>query len=685
MITPANSKDPVYRLRLQSIAFILMMALSSALISCQSASDTSVSSPSGEITVDFQLNKGKAEYTVDYAGKRLIDPSILGFEFRKMPALDGPFKIASTETGTFDQTWQTVWGHRDTIRNHYNELIVELQETESPNRSFSLHFKVYDDGLGFRYTLPQQQNIDSVFVTRENTQFVLSEPATSWWIPANYNSYEKTYRTTPLSEVDSVNTPITMKTESGTYVSLHEADLTDYAGMTLFRPDTLQATLQSRLVPWTDGDKVKTTLPMKSPWRTIQISDQPGGLVESDMIVNLNRPNKLDDTSWIKPMNYIGIWWHYHIRTHTWWQGENHGATTERMKEYIDFASEHNIGGVLAEGWNQGWGRNEKISFTTPYDDYDLEELARYADEKGVHLIGHNETRGNIPNYESQVDSTFKLYESLGIHAVKTGYAGKMVPEGTYKHGQRMVNHYRMIVKKAAEHKIMINAHEPIKPTGIRRTWPNMVTREGVRGMEFNAWSEGNPPEHTTILPFTRMLGGPLDYTPGIFDVKIENFAEKRRVSKKMQKNTRVHTTRAKQLALYPILFSPLQMAADLIENYQGEPEFTFIEQVPSTWHETRVVNAEIGDHVTIARQHDREWFIGSITDEKARSFEITLDFLEPETDYRLIRYADAEGTDWKNNPTAVRIDTMQITGGQTMKIELPAGGGQAMKLAPLR
>jgi alpha-glucosidase len=477
-----------------------------------------------------------------------------------------------------------------------------------------------------------------------------------------------------------------MRTKQGLYISIHEAALTDYAGMMLARAggesfDPLGGIQYgTSLVPWPDGSKVAGHTPFKTPWRTIQIATWPGGLVESSLILNLNDPPDPEifkDTSWIRPMKYIGIWWGMHIGKYTWHTGPRHGATTENAKLYIDFASKHGIPGVLIEGWNTGWdrwGQEGAYDHVTPYDDFDLDEVVRYGRQKGVSIIGHHETGGDVPTYERQIDFAFRLYRDAGISAVKTGYAGKIRPSGQHHHGQWMVNHYRMVVEKAAKYQVVLDVHEPIKPTGLSRTYPNMMTREGARGMEYNAWSEGNPPEHETILPFTRMLAGPLDYTPGIFDLTFDEY----------KPQNRVRSTLARQLALYVVLYSPLQMAADLIENYEGKPAFDFIAEVPVDWDETRVLNGEIGDFVTIARRSGESWYIGSITDEAERVLTARLSFLQSGTTYRARIYADTPDTHWETNPTGIEIRDELVDAGTILTLQLAGAGGQAISITPV-
>jgi alpha-glucosidase len=468
-------------------------------------------------------------------------------------------------------------------------------------------------------------------------------------------------------------------TGGGLFVSIHEADLTDYAGMTLV-PDPGApggTALRAELVPWPDGvTRVMGRTPFVTPWRTIQIARRPGELLESNLILNLNEPCTIEDTSWIRPMKYVGIWWGMHIGKYSWHEGPDHGATTENAKRHIDFAAARGIGGVLVEGWNTGWNRwgaRGAFDYVTSYPDFDLEEVAAYARERGIALIGHHETGGDAEDYEARVDEALDLYARLGVTAVKTGYAGGIYPRGQHHHGQWMVQHYRTVVKKAAERRIMLDVHEPIKDTGISRTYPNMMTREGVRGMEYNAWSEGNPPEHTTVLPFTRMLSGPLDYTPGIFDITFDEH----------KPDNRVHSTRARQLALYVVLFSPLQMAADLPENYDGDPAFEFIGHVPVTWDETRGLDSRIGDYVVVARRSGEEWFLGALTDERERLLRVTLGFLDEGRHYDARVFKDGRTAHWEHNPLPVEIETIDVRGGETLSLDLAPGGGQAIWFRP--
>ncbi len=645
------------------------------LFSCQQNRLTTAS-PDNQLKVSFILKKGKPVYSVSYRKHRIILPSAMGFKLKENQDLTGPFEIISSTRRTFDEVWRPVWGTDREISNHFNELSVLLQEKNSLKRRIKIVFRVFNDGLGFRYEFPEQPNLKNFQITSEETYFRLTG-GKAWWIPGDYDSYEFLYRHTPLAQVDSAATPFTVETKDGLFLSIHEAALYDYAGMTLERQPADSSLFKSKLVPWLDGVKVKAKTPFKTPWRTIMIADQPGKLIESHLIQNLNEPSKIEDTSWIKPMKYVGIWWGMHIGKWTWYYGPRHGATTENAKRYIDFASRHGIPGLLVEGWNKGWetwlgGKNVQ-DYTTPYPDFDLQEVVRYGKQKGVELIGHHESGGNVPEYERQIDDAFALYQRLGVPAVKTGYAGKMLPQGVHHHGQRMVRHYQMVIEKAAKHRLMIDAHEPIKDTGISRTWPNFLTREGARGMEYNAWSEGNPPEHTVILPFTRLLAGPMDYTPGIFNLKFDPTG-----------NHRVYTTLAKQLAYYVVIYSPMQMAADLVENYENQPAFKFIEDVPVNWDESKALTAKIGDYLSVARRNGDQWYLGTITDEKARELKLSLNFLKPGLVYRADVYTDAFETNWRSNPAAIEIGKYRATADDSLYVSLSPSGGQAVRFLPV-
>lgn len=634
-----------------------------------------VSSPDGTLKVVVQLKDGAPFYSVFRKNNLIIDDSKLGFELKDAPALLNNFEVASQETSSFDEKWIQPWGEVKEIRNHYNSLSISLQESSKLKRKMILHFRVFNDGLGFRYELPEQDNLKDFIITNELTEFSLVNDFTAWWIPAYSDDMDSEclYRTNKVSALkEKTHTPLTMELDNKLFISIHEAALVDYAGMALAHTNELK--LKADLFPWSKGHLVEATAPMKSPWRTIQVAEKPGDLVSSYLILNLNEPNKLEDVSWIKPGKYNGIWWGMHLTKNTWEGGPNHGATTENVKAYIDFASKHKLDAVLAEGWNEGWEGDWTVagnfSFTKAYPDFDLEELATYAKEKNVGLIAHHETGGNVPNYERQLEDAFKLLERYGIHHLKTGYVNKL-PSGERHQGQYMVRHYHKVMEMAARHKVMVDIHEPVKDTGLRRTFPNLMTREGVRGTEYEAWSDGNPPSHTTILPFTRGLAGPIDYTPGIFDILFPT-----------KGTNRVHTTLAKQLALYVVIYSPLHMAADLPENYEGNPAFKFIEDVPTDWEETRILDGRIGDHITTVRKdrNSNDWFLGSITDEEARVIQVKLDFLKKGKKYNADIYQDGEGAHVDTNPLPIEIKTQVVDAGSTLTLTLAPGGGTAVR-----
>ncbi|WP_299075298.1 glycoside hydrolase family 97 catalytic domain-containing protein [uncultured Paraglaciecola sp.] len=650
-----------------------LLCLSVAL-SAHASVQVTLGSPDSRVELQVKIIDGIAKYQLSKDKQLIIDDSAIDFTFKQQPALGSNLAVIEQVITEVNAPWQRPWGQTKQLENHYRQLVLTLKESTKLERTFQLIFRVFNDGIGFRTVLPKQPNLNRFEMTAENTEFAVVGNPTSWWIPQDFDSYEAEYRHTPYADVTAVNTPITFQSQQGTLLSIHEAALTDYAGMTLVKRGKK---LVSELVPWPDGIKVRGATPFKTPWRTIQLADNAGELLISDLIENLNEPNVLTDTSWLQPMKYVGIWWGMHMREHTWTAGPKHGATTERTKAYIDFAAANDFGGVLVEGWNQGWetwhtGHNIQ-DYTQAYADFDLADIAKYAAQKGVTLIGHHETGGNIPMYEQQAEQAFALYAKYGVRAVKTGYAGKMTPAGSFHHGQQMVNHYRRIVELAAKYKIMLNVHEPIKATGIRRTYPNMMTREGGRGMEWNGWSEGNPPQHTLVLPFTRLLGGPMDYTPGIFDLKFDP-----------QSQYRVHTTLARQLAHYVTLYSPMQMAADMIKNYRQQLAFEFIRQVPVDWDETHVIEADIGHHLTMARRHKQQWFLASITDATPRQIDIPLDFLAPETQYQLTLFADGPELDFVDNPTAIEISCFMVNSQTRLPAVLASGGGMAAIITPV-
>ncbi len=676
-----------------------LVLISILLFSCSKQLDwqTTVASPDDNVKVEFKLTEeGEPTYLVTYKNKEVIKTSTLGgFDLKDMASIKDNFEITNATTSNFSEVWEMPWGEQTKVENNYKELKIELQEKADLKRKLTIVFRVYNDGLGFRYAFPEQENLSEVLITDENTQFNLTGNHTVWWAPGDWDIYEHLYNTTKFTEIDAlskvnypniaqsyipqnaVNTPVTMKTSEGLYLSFHEASLVDYSEMTL-KIDKENLAMNSELVgSERTGYKVKRAVPFHTPWRTLQIAKKAGDLIESKLIVNLNEPNKLSDISWFKPTKYTGIWWELHLGKSTWGMASGkHGATTVNTKAFIDFSAKNNIGAVLVEGWNNGWDPNEGgFDYVTPYPDYDIKEVVRYGKEKGVEIIMHHETFGNVENYIKQQDTAYALMQSLGIHSVKTGYVGKLMPKGEYHHGQFMVNHYNNTIEKAAKYQVAINAHEPIKDTGLRRTYPNTISREGLRGQEYNAWDSqgGNPPEYLSIVAFTRMLAGPIDYTPGIFDIKFD----------KWKKDNQVNTTIAQQLALYVVIYGPVQMAADLMENYEGNPAFQFIKDVGVDWQTTKVLNGEIGDFVTIARKQKKSenWFVGGITDENAREMELKFDFLSPDTTYEAIIYEDGKDAHWNENPTAINIRKMEISNKSNLKVKLAPGGGFAISI----
>jgi alpha-glucosidase len=659
------------------------------------AQDTlSVSSPDGRNKVGVAVHDGKLYYILSRDGRPLLEPSMLGFEFRGGPALRDGLRITGSSRTTFDQTWTQPWGEVSHVRDHHNELKVSVAETAAPGRKFDFVVRAFNDGIGFRYELPAQPALGDFVISDELTQFNLADDAKAWWIPSNrprLDRSEMLYSSSPVSVIDSVQTPLTMQTRDGrTFMVIHEANLVDYARMNIAGPRMDSRLLRVALAPWQNGDKVRGHTPFVTPWRTIQLADKAADLAPSVIGLNLNPPNVIPDVSWIKPMKYIGIWWGMHINTMTWSSGPKHGATTENTKRYIDFAAANGIRGVLVEGWNTGWDGDwiknaNAFSFTQAYPDYDLPGLARYAHSKGVDLIVHNETSGGIVNYERQLDSAFALYHSLGLDAIKSGYVTDTTPEGNSHHSQFMVRHYRKVIETAAKYHIMMDVHEPIHDTGERRTYPNWMSREGARGQEYNAWGGegGNPPEHETNLFFTRLLAGPMDFTPGVFDLLLERGTGRpRRLDE-----SRPRTTLAKQLALYIVIYSPLQMAADLPENYVKQPAFQFIRDVAVDWDTTKVIDGKIGDYVIVARKarNSPEWFLGAITDEDARTFDVPLSFLTKGEKYVAEIYADGPGASWSENPLSVAISKRNVDSNTHLSVVLAAGGGQAIRIRPLK
>ena len=651
-----------------------------------------VASPDGRNVVMVDTHEGKLYYLVQRDGRPLLTPSMLGFEFRGAPPLRDGLRIVDSSRSTFDETWTQPWGEVSRVRDHHNELKVSVTETGAPDRKFTVAFRAFNDGVAFRYEFPAQAGLGDFEITDELTEFAMADNARAWWIASNrprLDRSEQLWSSGPVSTLDSVQTPLTMEFRNGkTFVVIHEANLVDYARMNIRGPRLDNRVLHADLAPYADGVKVRGHTPFVTPWRTIQIADKVTELSPSVIGLNLNPPSVIANTDWIKPMKYVGIWWGMHIGTMTWSSGPKHGATTANTKQYIDFAAANGLGGVLVEGWNVGWDgdwiqNRNAFSFTRAYPDYDLVELARYAHSKGVKLIVHNETSGGIENYERQMDSAFALYQSLGLDAIKSGYVTDTITGGHSHWGQRMVQHYRHVIEKAAQYHIMLDVHEPIHDTGERRTYPNMMSREGARGQEYNAWGGegGNPPEHETILFFTRLLDGPMDFTPGIFDILRTKTGPAR-----TNEDARVRTTLAKQLALYVVIYSPLQMAADLPENYEHQPAFQFIKDVAVDWDTTRVIDGKIGDYVIVARRQKNspQWFLGAITDEQARSFDVPLTFLDPGKSYIADIYADGPGADWLTNPLPVTISHRAVTRASHLRLALAPGGGQAIRIRPV-
>lgn len=669
-------------------------ALTASLLlfaNCVNAAAT-VQSPDGRIEVSVDLDAhGQPNYSVAYRGRAVVAPSRLGLRFNAHQALDSNLKITSVQTRVGDGQWEQPWGERRLVRDHYRELTVNLASTQGPDRKCSLVFRAYDDGIGFRYVVPKQPYYGDVAIVDELTTFNIDTDATAWWIPGRgWNRYEYLYHETKLSDIRLAHTPATFRLADGTHLSLHEAALVDYPGYVL--DQRRPGELKTNLTPLSSGPRALKTTPFATPWRTIQIAPDAVGLLNSSLILNLNEPNKLGDVSWVEPGRYVGIWWAMHVGKKTWGSGPDHGATTADTERYMDFAAANGFAGVLVEGWNVGWdgdwySNGAAFSFTKPYPDFDIKAITAYGASKGVRLIGHNETSGHISNYESQMAAAYDLYASLGIRQVKTGYVAdggglqwvddKGITHYEWHDSQLGVNHYLKSVTEAAKRKISIITHEPIKDTGLRRTYPNWISREGARGQEFNAWGEPpNPPSHTATLPYTRLLAGPMDFTPGIFDLTFKGPDAEQRVS----------TTLMKQLALYVVIYAPVQMAADLPENYAKYPDaFGFITSVPTDWEQSIALAGEVGEYVAYARQRrgGQDWYIGALTNEDGRTLSVPLSFLTPGMCYTATIYHDGENADWHDNPYNYAIDTRQVDSTTALQLRLAPGGGAAIRLMP--
>lgn len=695
----------------------LKLIISALLFSALNVDADVVTSPNGIVSIDFQLKNGIPTYKVDYKGKPVIKESRLGLELRDGKNLMDGFEQLNATTSTFDETWQPVWGEVKEIRNHYNELLAELKQP-STDRYMNIRFRVYDDGVGFRYEFPQQKNLVYFVIKEEHSQFAMTGDHTAWWIPGDYDTQEYDYTESKLSEIRSllpnavtanasqtvfsptgVQTSLQMKTDEGLYINLHEAALVDYSCMHL-NLDDKNLVFESWLTPDADGFKGRLQTPCHSPWRTVMVSDDARDILSSHLILNLNEPCKIEDTSWIKPVKYMGVWWEMIAGGKPWSYtndipsvklGEtdyrkvksngNHPANTRNVKKYIDFAAKHGFDQLLVEGWNVGWEDwfgNQKdyvFDFVTPYPDFDIEQLNRYAHDKGIRLMMHHETSGSSRNYERHLEQAYQLMNKYGYTAVKSGYVGNILPYGEHHYGQWMNNHYLYCVVEAAKHKIMVNAHEAVRPTGLCRTYPNLIGNESARGTEYQAFG-GSKTFHTTVLPFTRLQGGPMDYTPGIFEMNISKLNP--------SNSSHVNATLANQLALYVTMYSPLQMAADLPENYERFMDaFQFIKDVPVDWDNSIYLEAEPGKYVTVARKEKgtNNWFIGSATGDANHQSVISLDFLEKGKNYIATIYADTKDTDYKSNPQSYQIVKGLVNSKNKLKINTVEAGGYAVSL----
>lgn len=689
-----------------------------ALFMSGAAMAESITSPDGQLRLNFSVNpQGEPVYELSYKGKAVIKPSKLGLELKNDPGLMNGFTLAGTETSTFDETWEPVWGEVKQIRNHYNEMAVTLNQ-KAQDRNIIIRFRLFDDGLGFRYEFPLQKNLNYFVIKEERTQFAMAGDHKAFWIPGDYDTQEYDYMESKLSEIrglmeeavtgnasqtqfspTGVQTSLQMKTADGLYINLHEAALVDYSCMHL-NLDDKNLVFESWLTPDAVGDKGYMQAPCKSPWRTVIVSDDARDILASKLTLNLNEPCAYEDVSWIKPVKYVGVWWEMIAGKSTWAYtdelpsvklGETdysktkpngrHGANNENVKRYIDFAAANGFDQVLVEGWNEGWedwfghSKDYVFDFVTPYPDFDVNMLNAYAKSKGVKLMMHHETSSSVRNYERHMDKAYQFMVDNGYNAVKSGYVGNIIPRGEHHYGQWMNNHYLYAVKKAADYKICVNGHEAVRPTGLCRTYPNLIGNESARGTEYEAFG-GSKPFHTTLLPFNRLIGGPMDYTPGIFDTKLDFMGD--------LPHGQVQTTLAKQLALYVTLYSPLQMAADLVENYEKHMDaFQFIKDVAVDWDDSRYIEAEPGDYITVARKAKGtdNWFVGGITDENARTANFTLDFLTPGKQYVATLYADGKDADYKENPTSYQIKKGIVTNKTKMSVKEARSGGFALSL----
>ena len=685
-----------------------------------------VKSPNGNVVVSFSLvDNGVPTYKVSYKGKPVIKQSRLGLELTPSQNdgikaedtnLMNGFKVSNTETSSFKEVWKPVWGETNSILNHYNEMAVSLTQ-EHPNRTIIVRFRVYNDGMGLRYEFPRQSNLGYFIIKDEHTQFAMAGDHTAWWLPGDYDTQEYETVTSKLSEIRSkmkaavtdntsqtifsdtgVQTSLQMKTSDGLYINLHEAACVNYPTMHL-NLDDKNMVFESWLTPDAQGNKAYMQAPRTTPWRTLIVSDDARDMLSSNLILNLNEPCQYDDTSWIKPVKYCGVWWEMIVGRKSWNYTDEfpaveigvtdfskakpngrHGATTAEVKRYIDFAAKNGLDQVLVEGWNIGWedwfghSKFKVFDFQTPYPDFDIKALNEYAHSKGVKLMMHHETSASVMNYERYMEDAYKLMNKYGYNSVKSGYVGNIIPRGEHHYGQIMNNHYLHAVTEAAKHKIMVNAHEATRPTGLCRTYPNLIGNESARGTEYEAFGGSNP-DHTVILPFTRLQGGPMDYTPGIFETQLKNWSSNQ---------SYVHTTLAGQLALYLVMYSPLQMAADLPEHYEKYSDaFQFIKDVAVDWDDSKYIEAEPGDYITVARKAKGtdNWFIGGKCDENGHKAVIKLDFLDKGKTYECTIYSDAADADYEKNPKAYSIIRKQVKRGDVLKINEARGGGFGVSL----
>ena len=679
-------------------------------------------SPDGNVILSFSLkNDGTPSYKVSYKNKPVINESTLGFTLKKADPLTNNFKVVDTKKSTFKETWKPVWGEESEILNHYNELLVSLEQNNT-NRKMNIRFRVYNEGVGFRYEFPSQKELTYFVVEEELSQFAMTGDHTAWWIPGDYDTQEYDYTESKLSEIrglmkeavtenvsqfafspTGVQTSLMMKTKDGLYINLHEAAWVDYSLMNL-NLDDKTFVFQSWLTPDAKGDKGYLMAPCHSPWRTIMVSDDARKILASRLILNLNEPCAIADTSWIKPVKYVGVWWEMITGKNSWSYTNDlptidlntvdysktkpngtHGANNEEVRKYIDFAAKHGFDQVLVEGWNIGWEDwfgNKKdyvFDFVTPYPDFDLKALNEYAHSKGVKLMMHHETSGSTRNYERHMKAAYELMNKYGYNSVKSGYVGDILPVGEHHYSQSTINHYLYAIKEAAKHKIMVNAHEAVRPTGLCRTYPNMIGNESARGTEYEAFG-GNKVFHTTILPFTRLQGGPMDYTPGIFETEMKYVNP--------NNNSQIRSTLARQLALYVTMYSPLQMAADLPENYKKYMDaFQFIKDVPVDWQKSVYLEAEPGRYITIARKdkHSNDWYVGCTAHEGGHTSELLLNFLDKGKKYEATIYADAKDANWKTNPKAYTITKQKVNAKTKLKLTAAQGGGYAISIKEIK